>query len=47
MTGGHPVVGVYGGVESIHDGWFILVDTDDPTLSIPVSSIVAAVPSAD
>jgi hypothetical protein len=47
MTGGHSVVGVYGGVDSIHDDWFILVDTDDTTLSIPVSSIVAAAPSAD
>jgi hypothetical protein len=46
MTGGHSVAGVYGGVESIHDDWFILVATDDETHSISVDSIVAAASSA-
>jgi hypothetical protein len=45
MAGGRSIVGVYGGVESIHDDWFILVATDDATLSISVSSIVDAASS--
>ena len=45
MAGGQSVIGVYGGVESIHDDWFILVATDDATLSILVSSIVDAASS--
>ena len=45
MAGGQSVVGVYGGVESIHDDWFIIVATDDATLSISVSSIVDAASS--
>jgi hypothetical protein len=45
-AGGQSVIGVYGGVESIHDDWFILVATDDATFSISVSSIVDAASSA-
>lgn len=46
MTGGRSVVGIYGGVESIHGDWFILVVSDDETLSISVDSIGTAVSSA-
>jgi hypothetical protein len=46
MAGGQSVIGVYGGVESIHDDWFILVATDDATFSISVSSVVDAASSA-
>ena len=42
MAGGQSVVGVYGGGESIHDDWFILVTTDDASSSLLVSLIVYA-----
>lgn len=42
MTGGNSVAGLYGGVKSIHGDWFILVATDDASLSVSVDSIVAA-----
>jgi hypothetical protein len=41
-VGGQSVVGVYGGVESIHDDWFILVAVGDATHSISVGSIAKA-----
>lgn len=40
---GDAIAGLYGGVETRHGDWSVLIQQDAHTLSIPVESIQAAV----
>lgn len=40
--GGASIAGVYGGVETGHGDWFVLVGQDVRTLSIPLECIASA-----
>jgi hypothetical protein len=43
MTGA-SIRGTYGGVETPHGDWSVLVSTDRRTISIPMGSIATATP---